>query len=605
MKYTTLDRFHWDTFLKIVLVLLISFMIHSSLQSQVPPQTNVEPPKETQTTKTTQSEPIKTENAETKKKAEDTKYVTPWKGDIPVDYLRTLLVTPEQMKETQKSNLLWVDNLKMGFAVRPRYESRENADFNKKTDDYTSFVGQNTQLWFLIDPSPYFAIKVTVQDSRLWGGSQTPQNAGNWSYGLTTGSGTTTGPSSTTNTNVRNNTDIREAFITLKKSDKLPISIMIGRQVFAFGDLRIVGPLNWLNTGFAFDGIRFVHDSKWFKSQTFGTILSDQYDAPYGLTTSNGRSKGSIDQAYFAGTYNTIKFGEELHLDLYEFGVFKKWIPVAVQTDMDDRIKQRDNLLTTGLRLTNRTNNGNLGAGKIWDWTVESAWQSGFNGERVKADWDQLDQKAPNGKNIYTQRVEYDTRLLAIDTGIKIFDNVRLGLGYTYASGDPNRTDAKVGTWQSLFPQIAGSFPNWNVMNGQSLIAGFENIKTYSTRINIKTENYGTFIFAVYDTQKATLQDAWYKVSGVANTGGSTENYSNDRFSIDNSRLGRRLFFQYDLTWIYNYSENLSIWSGFSIVKAQDAIANERNNPLASNPTDRYTFDGTSKFFYLMVSASL
>lgn len=584
------------------ILLLITIVISISIYSEEDPNKNT---KETiQNPLPSSPDTNKTDGADPKAKKQEPKYNSPWKGNIPVDHLRTLLVTPEQMKDTQKSDLFWLDNLKLGVSLRPRFEARENPDFNKKTDDYSSFVGQNTQLWFLFDPSPYYAIKVTIQDSRLWGGSQTPQNAGNWTYGLSTGAGTTLTPTTSTNMNIRNNTDIREAYIVFKKTDKLPVSVFVGRQVFAFGDLKIVGPLNWLHTGFAFDGVRFVHDSQWFRSHVFGTILSNQYDAPYGLTTSNGRSKGSIDQAYFFGAYNTIKFGEEAHLDLYVFEVSKKWIPNANPTDFDNRLKQRDDLLTTGFRFTNRTNNNLLPAGKIWDWTIESAWQSGMTGDRVKADWDILDQKAANGKDIYTEKVQYDTKLLSLDTGIKVNDWIRLGLGYTYASGDPNRSDSKVGTWQSLFPQIAGSFPNWNTMNGQSLMAGFENIKSYSIKANLKTE-YGMFIFAIYDTQKANLQDAWYKVSGVPNTGASTENYSNDKFSYDNSRLGRRLFYQYDFTWIYNYTESVSIWMGVSLVKAKEAIGNERTNPYASNPENRYTFDDTSKFFYLMVSASL
>ncbi|WP_156895938.1 alginate export family protein [Leptospira broomii] len=600
-----ISSFNISELIMILLISLISSRLNAqTLESPAPKNDPVVPQSQGQP-EPPKSDPPKTEAPDPKKKPEEVKYATPLKGDIPLEYLRTLLITPEQMKDTQKSNLFWLDNLKMGFSARPRYESRENSTFNKRMDDYTSFVGQNTQIWFLLDPSPYFSVKITMQDTRLWGGSQGAQNAGNWSYALTTGSGATLTPGTTASTNVRSNTDIREAFIVLKKSEKLPISIFIGRQVFAFGDLKIVGPLNWLNTGFSFDGVRFVHDSKWFRSHVFGTILSDQYNAPYGLTTSNGQAKGTIDEAYFTGMYNTIKGGDIAHLDLYALEVSKKWISNPSPTDFDSRLKQRDNLLTTGFRLTNRTNMNNLPAGKIWDWTIESAWQSGYTGDRVKADWDILNLQTASGKNIYTQRVQYDTHFLSLDTGWKVLDNVRLGAGYIFGSGDPNRSDAKVGTWQTLFPQVAGSFPNWNTMNGQSLLAGFQNTKSYSARMNIKTESYGTFIFAFYDTLKATPQDAWYNVAGVPNTGNSTENFSNNKFTIDNARLGKHLFYQYDFTWIYNYSEYISIWSGFSLVRAQDAIRNARDNPYAPNPLDRTTFEPNSKFFYLMVSVSL
>ncbi|MDX1959982.1 MAG: alginate export family protein [Leptospiraceae bacterium] len=557
-------------------------------------------PENTETSKPAVTEEVKPVVTETQPIPAEKKYVSSMKGDIPIEFVRSMLITPEQIGTTRKSDLFWLDNLKLGFHIRPRFESKQNFDFNKTTDDYTNYTAQTTQIWFLIDPSPYFAVKVAVQDSRLWGGSSNSQTGGDSRYGLTTSAGR---DNTSTPVQTKNNTDIREAFILLKKSDILPVSIQIGRQVFAYGDLRILGPLNWLPNGYSFDGMRIMYDSKYLSSHALGVILSEQHDAPGGTISANGRRRGSIDDAYMTGTYNTIKPFEYFHIDVYAFGIHKKWIPNVNPVSSEDRSRQRDNLLTTGFRITNRIDGNKLPKGKSWDWTIESAFQSGLNGERIGANWDPIKQSY-NGRQIYTERVRYDAKFLSLETGYAVLQNLRLGVGYLYGSGDTNRSDSTVGTWSPLFPQVAGSFPYWNVMNGQSLLFGFQNSKSYSFRINYKTEKAGTFIFTYYDVLKAKNQDAWYNVAGAAVSDGSSENFSNDRFGV-RINPGRRLGFQYDITWIWNFSDYISIWAGASIVHAGDAIRNQRDNPNNSDPLKRYTFDPNAKYFFLMVTASL
>ncbi len=533
-------------------------------------------------------------------KTEENKvYQSTMKGDISPEYLRSMFLSPEQIASLRKTNTLWLDNLKLGFYVRPRYESRQNFDFNKTTDDYSNFVAQTTQAWFILDPSPYFAMKITIQDSRVWGGSQVP-SGGDTRYALSTSAGYVY---TATPVVTKNNTDIREAFVMLKKSDKVPLDIQIGRMVYAYGDLKVLGPLNWLYNGFSFDGVRFMYNTKEYNLHAFGTILSEQHSAPGGTITVNGKANGTIDDAYFTGTYNTFKQLEFVHVDFYGFGLHKKWILNNNPLTTQDRLRQRDELYTGGFRITNRTANNNLPKGQSFDFTIESAWQWGYNGERVKAGWDILDLKY-GANNIYTERVKYDSRFFSVEAGYLILESLRIGVGYTYGSGDPNRSDSRAGTWSPLFPQIAGSLPYWNIMNGQSTLVSFQNSKAYSFHVNLKTEKYGTFIFVAYDNMKAKLQDAWYNVTGAGITGGSSENYSNERFT-KSDRLGKRLFYQYDFTWIYNYAEYLSLWFGASYIQAQDAIRNVRDNPNETNPIKRYTFDPKATYFYFMVSAAI
>ncbi|WP_316318912.1 hypothetical protein, partial [Clavibacter michiganensis] len=63
-------------------------------------------------------------------------YKSPLVGNIPGEYIRNLQVTPEQNKIIRSNSDLWIqDRFRVGFSVRPRYESINNMDFNKTTAD--------------------------------------------------------------------------------------------------------------------------------------------------------------------------------------------------------------------------------------------------------------------------------------------------------------------------------------------------------------------------------------------------------------------------------------------------------------------------------------
>ena len=193
--------------MQLILLLFIFFTSILTAQEKIEPDSSkvtneiVDPSKQPLDTKTTSES--KQENASTVKDAVNTvlpeSYKSDQKGNTNIEHLRSILVTPEQMGALRKNKTFWLDDkLKIGFHLRPRYESRQNADFNRNTDDYTNFVGQNSQVWFLLDPSPYFAAKITIQDARLWGGNQNSGVGGDTRYALTNNAGREITPATTT-----------------------------------------------------------------------------------------------------------------------------------------------------------------------------------------------------------------------------------------------------------------------------------------------------------------------------------------------------------------------------------------------------------------------
>ncbi len=508
------------------------------------------------------------------------------------DDLRSMLLYPDQEKRIAKDQNLWFGNYRLGFYIRPRGEIRTNPDFNKQTKDDLSIFPQNTQIWIFGDPSPYIEFKITVQNAMLWGDTPPAISGDNRRFAVAQ-AGLIIDPKDPDQRVVRNATDFREGYIVLK-APKNPFSAQIGRQLPAYGDFRMFGPANFPANGVFLDGVRLKYESKYASLHALGFNLSEESDAPIGLLTASGRRNGSIDDAYLYGSYNTIKT-EWIHLDLYGFTIDKNFIPNSVPNQ--PRIREKDILHTVGFRFTNRTVNKDIPPGDFWDWTIESAWQGGPTGERVAV----LNSPEFNGQPIFKERVKYDTAFHVLQTGFRILKNVRLGFQHVFASGDPNRTDSRSATFETLIMPRHSVFPYWNTLNGIGELSSWRNVNTRSVNLSWKTEEYGHFVLAIYEINKAKMQDGWYAPNGARNIGGSTESFANDLMEV--GRLGRRLGITYDISYFYDFGSNYTLWGGYSAMYAGDAIRNQRQNPDNLDPEQRYTFDGKSIFFFLMVVA--
>ena len=576
---------------------------------------------------------------------------------IPGDLMRHQFVEPEQGAIQSKSQKLWLnDFLRVGFLIRPRYESRENLTFSAHNTDYTSRIMQTSQVWFLADINENVAVKITFQDSRLWGGSNNAPIGDVRQY-FFSGAGETIGPGPLPQQAVvRNSTDVREAF-ALFKNFYNPLKIYMGRQILAYGDQRMLGGANWTQNGLSYDGLRFAFDYDRLKLDFFGMKIGARDDGPNGILSNTSRARGGINNAYMAGTYNSYRFDWAV-IDLYSIGVFKQALqanaspysaagqiapyniilPNAVLTSTDYQ-RRRDELITSGFRITNRTANNFLPKDKAWDWTIESAWQTGRTGQVINASWDPVNW-APggvmdtvnrtngiSGLSPYREKVNYSGHFHVVQTGYTFWDKFRVGVQYLYASGDKNRNDGSSSTFQTLVNPRFGVIPYWNSVAGLSENIDTKNMIQYSLNLSYKSEKAGTFVFAIFDLNKAKKQDAWYAINGAANTGLSTESLSNGTYTQNawytpagqaayaGTNLGKGLYTEYDLSWQYQIGENVSIWTGAGVLVAKDSIRNLRNNPVATepvNPTNastnltagqlRTNLDPVGKMFFFQVN---
>ncbi len=458
----------------------------------------------------------------------------------------------------------FLEGFKVSGLIRFRPEFKYNYDFNKTTDDINEFVGQKVQLGIHKNFTKDITAKIVIQDARVWGGQP----------------GSATGLN-TANANTSESTDIREAWFEVRNLLG-PVGLQVGRQRLIYGDQRLVGHLDWTNVGRSFDGLRFKYDSSFLKSHVWATVIAESDSDTVGNS-----STATLDDAYFTGWYNTLKFGKHLHADLYYMGVHKKWIQrtAAITTlsgaavSSKDRSQQRDNLYTFGTRLTNRTNKKK--APGALDWTVEYAYQTGKTGQFVNAGWDTAQVVVPlpttlfdatnnpcrtaytnGGCRLYTEKQVYDAYAFAANIGYTVAKTFRFGAEYSLGSGDPNSNDGSVGTFNNLFHTN-------HLHYGQADQVSWRNMVGRSVNFTWFTKSMGKFRVAYWVIDKHRRQDKWYAVSGAAKTGSSTESASNDKTQI--GYLKKRLLNELDLTWSVKYKG--IFWGfGYSMIRAGEAI---------------------------------
>jgi hypothetical protein len=530
---------------------------------------------------------------------------------IDPEFSRHMFVEPELGRKVNKASQLWInDIIRMGIYLRPRQEIRNNLDFNASNSAYVDRILQTSSLYLIIDPNPNVTAKITFQDARVWGGDS-PASSGDIRavFFNNTPNLSTAGQ---TNTGSLNTTSIREAFFMIKKLP-LDLKIQIGRQIWAYGDQRMIGGANWTINGLSYDGARIMFDQPDYKIHFFAARPYWTQSGPNGVVSANdprtnSNARGS-DTTLF-GNYNTIKILNEVVLDIYSLNIVRKWRPNTVNpvtglpsNSADDplattRSRQSEELYTAGFRLTNRTDGNFLAKGKSWDWTIESAWQAGYTGRRINQKVLGYNIESPF-QSLKTERERYVGQFHIAQTGYTFFEKLRIGIQALYASGDKNRSDGSTSTFQTLVNPRFGTIPYFNSVAGISENVNSQNLFSKSVSIAYNTDDWGNFQISYFQNDKAEIQDAWYAINGapnsatnigssnpspVTNAKGSTENFSDNPYSQP-YKLGRRLYNEIDLTWMALINDNVSIWIGLGYLRAGDSISNYRNSALIYNST--------------------
>jgi hypothetical protein len=506
----------------------------------------------------------------------DVSFVSPYvENGLPADAMRTMLVDPALAHKMQTNRQMWFGGImRAGVYVRPRAEVRENLNFSSSNTQNINRVNQNSQLWFFVNPTKDLELKLTVQDSRVWGGdggaSKGDDRAPYFSDGDTTS---------------RSSVNVREAYLQFRNVIGLNgFAIQVGRQVLAYGDQRMLGGANWNASGLSYDGILIKYDSDVFSSHLFGVkgTTSAVNNVPNGVTSNTSTAQGD---SYLAGLYNTIKT-KYAWLEIYGIGMFRHAGVDTVTSGVNggsyvatsSTNTQRSDLYTYGGRLTNRTDGNKLPAGRRWDFTLEAAFQAGNAPDVLYTD---------TSGNPATQSRTYNGKLFFAQTGYKVIDDLRLGAHVYYSPGTEDRTGSSLNTFQTLPGPRFGGFPYLNVFNGISENMGMKNIFTPAVSIMYEGGKWGDFVLTYLYENKATTQDAWYSLGGTANsnasptTSGSVS--SEDAKNAGNVSLGKNIYQEVDFVWMKTLNSYSSIWVGVGYLRAGDAVSVARGSDFKAD----------------------
>lgn len=234
--------------------------------------------------------------------------------------------------------------------------------------------------------------------------------------------------------------DLHQAFISIGDTKKFPLLLKVGRQELRYGDERFVGIGDWGNTGRSFDAVklRFENDLLWVDAFMGRVVVAyddhfnedNEYDNLFGV---------------YASTRKLVSWQDT---DLYFLArTVSPEAPNAIATGVPGSPSSARDVYTVGTRFKSLST-------KLhgWDYTTEVALQFGSvvqSGERRDLEAMMADANAG-----YTWK--------------KVFGSPRLGLGYTYASGDSDPNDNKDETFESLFGtnhKFYGLMDLWGLRN--------------------------------------------------------------------------------------------------------------------------------------------
>ena len=279
--------------------------------------------------------------------------------------------------------------------------------------------------------------------------------------------------------------DLNQAYVTLGNHKEFPVSLKIGRQELSYGEERLVGAFAWNNIGRVFDAGKVRWQNAWFNVEAFSGAVVVPHDGQFNTPNSHD---------WFSGMYATTLKIPKTILEGYFFA--RNADRGAINFDVSPEFPQptaRD-IYTAGGRLKSKA--GELGN---WDYTLEGAYQFGDYAGTATA-----------------KRLNQDAYMFVAQGGYTFADcwgTPRLGLEYSYSSGDGNSADGTHGTFDNLFPtnhKFYGYMDFFSLQNIQDLRSIFQ-IKPTS-RTSVAVEGHAFWL--------ADTHDVLYNVGGAGRTTG-------------------------------------------------------------------------------------
>ncbi len=348
--------------------------------------------------------------------------------------------TPQQ--PTAFANLDLPSWVRLGVEYRGRLEGYSGGGFAETEDLYWLNRFRVTGRFAM---KPWLSAAVQVQDARIEG-----RNA------VTLGAP------------FRDQFDLRVAHLDVGNLEKSRLALRGGRQELVFGDQRLIGHANWLNTARSFDGVRGVFRHKKLRVDGFAaSVVAIDMD--------------DVNRSGF-GNY---LYGADAPLAvLPNGGILEPYEFVRTSNNLATESGTRGDLtsFTTGVR----------SAGKLsarTDYNIESALQRGSLGSDTISAWAG---HALVGRTIPAGSLTY-----------RVFGE------YNYASGDAMPADGVRGTFDQLYPTAHDKY-------GLADQVGWKNIHHLRTGLEVRPHTKLALAGGYHSFWLASATDALYNAGGAA-----------------------------------------------------------------------------------------
>jgi hypothetical protein len=374
--------------------------------------------------------------------------------------------------------------IRFGGEYRSRVEGVEGIKYTGTSDTYLlSRVRFNVR----VQPTKWLIFFGETQDSHIFFNSRIPEALP-----------------------YQNSWDIRQGYVQLGSSTEGRANLIVGRQVFVFGDERVIGPSDWLNAGRTFDAVRLDVHQTGYKVSLFASSVVVGVD-------------GAMDH-HFQGN------------NLYGvYGSFKNIVPRAT---LEPYVLWRLAPANAGFSETgnrghlNETTIGLRVAGALpaaFDYDTEMDWQTGSLG--------------PNSIRAWAGYWSLGRTFRGVSTAPRLF------IESNYASGSRNPSGHTWGTFDQIYPSnhdklgFADQFGRKNI---QQIRAGVE--ETIGKKWKLRQ--------AYEDFWLATKHDALYANSGTIS------------IPADPNAASRHIGQELDFSAEYRVNAGVSVGFGYARVFA-------------------------------------
>jgi Alginate export len=308
-----------------------------------------------------------------------------------------LALTPNlaaQQASTGNANQMFSDELnqtlpkwlRFSGEYRARVEGFIDGGFKPNNED--AYLLSRLRLNMIIQPQSWLKFGFQAQDARVFGKNQNPPAPP-----------------------YQDTMDLRLGYVQIGDVEKKTIGFRAGRQELAFGDERLVGNVNWVNTARSFDALRGTYRHNGYRVDLFAASVVNPKD---------GQFDKSANGNYFYGIYGGMaKLIPRATVEPYFF--WRRSSGLTTETGGPGIL----NFGTVGVRMV-----GKLASN--WDYGLEMDRQAGSLGTDSIGAW------AGHwvvGRTFATAHL-----------------HPRVALEYNYASGDRNPNDGHRGTFDQLYP---------------------------------------------------------------------------------------------------------------------------------------------------------